>query len=227
MRVDRQDGVERTLDVLDRATAGREEDRLAERGHVPEQRSVHQIGRCDLERGQVELGEEVRTRLVEDGAEEHDSFLARELAKLEPGCGVQLQGLAVLSVRRAEGVLVVVGRVVQGTRVERAVVALLQLDRVDPALLRSVDQRLRLVDVSLVVVTDLGDDVDGLVVGDASSVYEELGHRHDRTQLSCSRVGSRSTVRACRMTSSPTSREGMSSTATRTRPHPSLAISVP
>ena len=172
LRVDRQDGVERALDVLDRAAAGREEDRLAERGHVPEQRSVHEVGRGDLERGHVELGEEVRARLVEDGAEERDALLARELAKLEPGCGVQLERLAVLAVRRAEGVLVVVGRVVERARVERAVVALLELDRVDAALLRRVDQRLRLLDVSLVVVTDLGDDVRRLVVGDPSSVHD-------------------------------------------------------
>ena len=181
MRVEREHGVERSLDVLDRSSAGREEDRLSETGDMPEQRRVHEVGRGDLERGHVELGEEVGARLVEDGAEEHDAFLPRELAELEPRRGIELERLAVLAVRRPEGVLVVVGRVVQRTRVQRPVLALLKLDRVDPALLRGMDQRLRLLDVSLVVVPDLGDDVDGLVVGDSPTVHVQLGHGRDAT----------------------------------------------
>ena len=57
-----------------------------------------------------------------------------------------------LAIGRAVAVLVVVRRVVERTREEHAVVALLELDRVDAALLRRVDERLRLLDLALMVV---------------------------------------------------------------------------
>ena len=77
---------------------------------------------------------------------------------------------------RPKRVLVVVRRVVQRTRVQAAVVALLELDRVGPALLRRMDERLRLLDVALVVVADLRDDVRGTVPRDGPAVDDQLAH---------------------------------------------------
>ena len=87
-----------------------------------------------------------------------------------------------LAVRRAERVLVVVGRLVLLARVETAVVPLLELDRVDAALLRGVDQRLRLLDVALMVVADLGDDVRTTTVVDPPPVDDQLRHGPDGTR---------------------------------------------
>ena len=90
--------------------------------------------------------------------------------------GGELERLAVLAVRAAEAVLVVVRRVVQLPRVEAAVVALLELDGVDAALLRRVDECLGLLDVALVVVADLRDDVRGAVPRDGLAVDDQLAH---------------------------------------------------
>ena len=117
------------------------------------------IGRSDLEGGQAELGEEVGARLVEHRGEQRDALLATELAQLEPRGSRELERFTMLAVRRSEAVLVVVRRVVELSRVEAPVVALLELDRVDAALLRRVDERLRLLEIALVVVPDLGDHV--------------------------------------------------------------------
>ncbi len=177
-----KDRLDRPVDVLERAATGREEHRLAEAGDVAEERHVQEVARGELEGVDVELRQKVGARLVERGGNERDSFLARVARKLEPVALVELERLAVLPVGRAEAVLVVVGRVVELAREEAPVVALLELDRVDAALLRGVDQRLGLLDLALVVVPDLRDDVRGLVVGDPPAVYVELGHGPDATE---------------------------------------------
>ncbi len=104
------------------------------------------------------------------------ALLTRELAELEPFGGGELERLTVLTVRPAEGVLVVVGRVVERARVELRVVALLQLDRVRAALPRGTHERLRLLDVALVVVADLRDDVGRAVPRDDPAVDDQLEH---------------------------------------------------
>ena len=81
-----------------------------------------------------------------------------------------------LAVRRAVALLVVVRRVVVLAGEERAVVALLELDRVDAALARGVDERLRLLEVALVVVPDLRDDVRRAVPRDGLAVDDQLAH---------------------------------------------------
>ena len=43
LRVEREDRLHRTVDVLERGAAGGEDDRLAVRGDVPEQRRVHDV----------------------------------------------------------------------------------------------------------------------------------------------------------------------------------------
>ena len=88
--------------------------------------------------------------------------LARVRQQLAVRVGPELERLAVLAVRAAEAELVVVRLLEEVARVERAVRALLQLDRVRATLLRSVDQTLRLLEVALMVVADLRDDVAGL-----------------------------------------------------------------
>ena len=179
--VQRKDRLHRPIDVLERATAGRQEHRLTEIGDVPEERHVQEVARGELEGVDVELRQEVRARLVECSGNERDPFLARVAREFEPVALVELERLAVFPVRRTEAVLVVVGRLVERAREEAAVVAFLELDRVDAALLRRVDQRSCLLDLALVVVPDLRDDIRGLVVGDPPPVHKELQHGQDAT----------------------------------------------
>ena len=100
----------------------------------------------------------------------------REVAQLDVRVAIELERLAVLAVRRAEAVLVVVRAVEQRAREERAVVALLELDRVDARVLRRAEQLHRLLDAPLVVVADLGDDEARRLVGDPPTADRQLAH---------------------------------------------------
>src|SRR5262249_16658856 len=151
----------RAVDVLERPAARREQHRLAERRHVAEEGDVQEVPGGELEGGDVELGTEVGARRIERGNDEPEAELPGVPLELDPLLAAEFERLAVLAVGRAEAVLVVVRGVVEGTGEERPVVALLQLDRVDPALLGGMDERLRLLELSLVVVTDLGEFVAG------------------------------------------------------------------
>ena len=108
LAVEREDRLDGTIDVLDRAPARREEHRLAEGSHIPEEGHVQQIPRGELEGIDVQLGQEVGARLVERGRDERDAFLPRVAAELEPFAPPELERLAVLAVGRSEAVLVVV-----------------------------------------------------------------------------------------------------------------------
>src|SRR4029077_3196744 len=108
--------------------------------------------------------------------EERDPFLTGVLTQLEPCRRRKLERLAMLTIGGAEGVLVVVRRVVERARVQAPVVALLELDRIDAALTRCADQRLGLLDVALMVVADLRDDVCGTILRDPPAVDDERGH---------------------------------------------------
>ena len=101
---------------------------------MPQQRRVAEVSRGGLVRGHVEVGEEVGARLVEGGREKRHAGVARRPLELDVRVAVELERLAVLAVRRAERVLVVVRGLVRRPRVERAVVPLLELHRVDTAL---------------------------------------------------------------------------------------------
>src|SRR5205823_5858438 len=73
---------------------------------------------------------------------------------------------------------------VVGARVERAVRALLQLDRIRAPLVRGLDELLRLLELALVVVTDLRDHVARRVVADFHAFDRELSDvRHRRSML--------------------------------------------
>ncbi len=89
---------------------------------------------------------------------------------------VELERFAVLSVRDAERVLVLVRRLVRRARVERAVVPLLELDGVHTTLRGGEEELLRLFHRALVVVADLGDDVAVAVVRDSGAVDDEFAH---------------------------------------------------
>ena len=177
LRVDRRDGLDGAVDVLDRRAAGGDDQRLADRGDMPQERRVAQVAGRDLVRRDVELGEQVGARLVERRREEHEAELAGARLQLDVGAAIELERLAVGAVRRAEAVLVVVGAVVERAREQPPVVALLELDRVHARLLREHEQLLRLLDRALMVVADLGDDEAGRVVGDPAAVDLELAHR--------------------------------------------------
>ena len=147
------------------------------RRDVTQQRRVEDVGRRDLERRRVELSEEVGTRLVERGREQRQVEFGRVGEQLLPLVAPELECLAMRAVGRAEAVLVVVRLVVQGVREERAVVALLQLDRVDPAFLGGEDQLLGFGKAALVVVPDLGNDVATGVVCHACAAEDEFPHQ--------------------------------------------------
>src|SRR5262249_24453950 len=128
----------------------------------------------ELERGQVELREQVGALEVERGRKQRDTDLPRVTQELPIVVGAELECLAVLAVRATEAQLVVIGLVVELACVQRTIAALLQLDCVDPAVLGSVDEPLRLLDVALVVVADLGDHVAVEVVTDVDAVDDEV-----------------------------------------------------
>ncbi len=177
LTVDRRDRLDGPVDVLDGGAARRDDHRLPERRDVPQERRVPQVARGDLVGGQLELREQVGARLVERSREEDEPELVRDAAELRERGSIELERLAVPAVGRAEAVLVVVRAVVQRAREERAVVALLELDRVDAHVLRRVEQLDRLLDASLVVVADLRDDEARRVVRDPASVDRQLAHR--------------------------------------------------
>src|SRR6266545_90507 len=103
-----------------------------------------------------------------------------------------------LAVRTPEAELVVVRLLVELARIERAVGALLQLDRVRAALLRRVDQPSRPLDVALMVVADLRDDVALAVVADLDAVDCQLPAHRRFMLVACSRSRARSvSTRRC------------------------------
>ena len=175
--VERRERVHGAVDILERRAAARDDHRLAEGGDVPEQGRVAEVAGGDLESRDVELGEEVGARLVECGGEEDEAELGGQSAQLDVGVAAELQRLAVLAVRRPEAVLVLVGALEEFAREEPAVVALLQLDRVDPRTFRRAEELLGPLEAALVVVADLGDHEAGRVVGDPPPVDLELAHR--------------------------------------------------
>ncbi len=114
--------------------------------------------------------------MVEGGGEQRHAGFASCPLELDVGVAVELERLAVLAVGRAERVLVVVRGVVGRPRVERTVVALLELHGIHTALLGGDDELARLLHRALVVVADLGDDVAVAVVRDAGAVDDEFAH---------------------------------------------------
>ena len=95
-----EDRVDGAVDVLERPAARRQEHRPAERRDVAEERHVEEISRRELERVDVELGQEVRARLVERRRDECDALLPRVPGELEPVGLRELEELAMLAVRR-------------------------------------------------------------------------------------------------------------------------------
>src|SRR5204862_3496745 len=114
--------------------------------------------------------------------EERHADFARMPEQLAVVVRAQLERLAMFAVGATEAELVVVRLVVELTRVQRTVRALLQLDRIGAALLRRVDQPFRGRDLALVVVPDLGDDVARAIVADLPAVDRECA-AHRRSML--------------------------------------------
>ena len=120
LRVDRRHGLDGAIDVLDRRAAGGDDQRLADRSDMAQERRVAEVAGRDLVRRNVELGEQVGARLVERRREEHEAELAGARLQLDKGAAIELERLAVGAVRRAEAVLVVVGAVVERAGEQRA-----------------------------------------------------------------------------------------------------------
>jgi hypothetical protein len=108
--------------------------------------------------------------------EEDEPELARARLELDIRAAIELERLAVLAVRRAEAVLVLVGTVVQRAGEEAPVVALLELHRVHARVLGEDEELLCLLHRPLVVVADLGDHEAVGVVGDPPTVDHQLAH---------------------------------------------------
>src|SRR5262249_6690497 len=196
--VDREDRFDCPLDVLHRATAGGQEHGLPECGDMALERRVAQIARGELECRDVQLGEQVGALEVERRREQRHPALTCVPHQLPVLVGAELERLTMLAVRVPEAQLVVVRLLVELAGIERPVRALLQLDGVDAALFRGVDEALRLLDVALVVVADFGDDVARLVVAELDAVDDESSHR--RSMLVAAPVRSRSrslSTRSC------------------------------
>jgi hypothetical protein len=105
------------------------------------------------------IGLPISAREVEHGREERDAELGGVLLQRDVLLAAELERLAMGAVGRPEAVLVVVRPVEEVARVQRPVVALLELHRVRAGAMRLVEQLQRLVERSLVVVADLGDHV--------------------------------------------------------------------
>ena len=140
----RHDRVVGAHDVVHGGAAGADDHRLADLRHVLEQRRVDDVAGRELERRHVELGEEVGAVVVERSGEERDPDLLAEADQFHVFVAPELQRLAVRPVGVAEGVLALIGAVVHLAGEQRAIVALLQLDRVGAAFLGGAKQVLAL-----------------------------------------------------------------------------------
>ena len=138
--VEREDRIDRALDVLHRATPRREEHRLPECRDMALKRRVAQVAGGELERGNVELGEQVGALEVEHSGEQRHAELACISQQLAILVRVQLQRFTVLAVRPTEAQLVLVRTIVELAGVERPVRPLLQLDGVHAPLRSGTDQ---------------------------------------------------------------------------------------
>ena len=140
---------------------------------------VVDIRRGDLVGRHVELLQELHARQIERGGEHRDPELRGVCHQLGVFEGVELQRLAMLAVGPAEAVLAVVGLVEERPRIQRAVVALLQLDRIGSRLGRGPEHRLAGLHGPL--VADLGDyitvaDVIDRAIADLKRSREMIGH---------------------------------------------------
>ena len=131
-----------------------------------------------LNAGQVELREEVGARLVERGREEDEAELVGERRAARRTRPRSSSSASRCSPYVAPKLFSLSYGLSYSARVKRrAVVALLELDRVDPGVLRRVEELLRPLDAPLVVVADLGDDEAGRVVRDPPPGDGQLAHR--------------------------------------------------
>ena len=138
LRVDRHDRVVGALHVLEQWRRRCETIiGLPKRGHVLQQRRVLQIAGGDLVGRHVERLRGSRRSAMSNAVEKKSTPSSFAYACSSTYSSLaELQRLAVLAVGGAEAVLVVVRLVVHLARVERAVVALLQLHRVRAGQLR-------------------------------------------------------------------------------------------
>ena len=175
-RACRRDGL---VDLRFRPHPGRDHERLAGRGHPPDERQVHELERRDLEGRHVEPGEEVDRGRVER---------AREAVHAER-FGERLEPRLPLPRHVRLLVEVVQGRAFPqraGARAERLRVARdrdrvgrvgLELDGVGARLVRGMDELDRDILVLAMVGRQLGDDVDGMAGPDRpASDAERCGH---------------------------------------------------
>src|SRR5690349_5022295 len=119
---------------------------------MPQERQVLQVPRRELERRHVELGEEVGAGNVECGRKEGEAEFACIPLKRDVFVAAELEKLAMLAVGAPKAVLVIVGALVHLGRVQRPVIALLQLDSLDTAFACAAEQLSRLLEIALVVV---------------------------------------------------------------------------
>ena len=171
------DSLDRRVDLTDRRHAGRDDDRLARRGRKPDQRQVHDLRRCDLVAGDVEVLQECDSGRVERARERQDPQL---VGQVEDGSVPLPRRVRLLVevvqpairpelVPRGDPERRPVG--VDGDRVGRVG---LELDRVGTGLGHRPDDGQRRCQVTVVVARHLGDDERRLVGTDRATTDGDL-----------------------------------------------------
>ena len=156
--------VDRVIDLLERAHARGEDDRLAGGSGVTQQVVVGQRGRRDLVARRREAVDEVDRLLVPARREPRDLAGAAVRVDLLVVVVVELEPALQVAVGRAERALSGLGQLLG--RVDDVDRALLELDRIAPGGDGDADQPLGQVDVAVVVDADLGDHVARLSISD-------------------------------------------------------------
>ena len=120
----------------------------------------------DLVGRDTELLEEVSARDVERGREEVDLELIGVRLQLLVLLGAELEEFPVLAIGGTETILVVVRLVERRSRIQPAVIAFLQFDRMGAGQFGLAKQLTRLSEAALVIVPDLRDHIARRVIAD-------------------------------------------------------------
>src|SRR5712692_6860729 len=196
MRIYLGDDLVRAPDVVERAAPGGEDHRLADLGDEAKERRVRQVAGRALVGRYVEVGQHLGALEVERRRKERDPELGGVRLQLLVLGAVELERFPVESVGRAIAVFVVVRAIEEFAGVERAVVPLLELDRIRSAARGLGEELLRLLQRPLMVVADLGDHVAVGVVRDPDAVDRQLSPFHGRKPSSAALTGWRAAAGA-------------------------------
>ncbi|GBE42176.1 hypothetical protein BMS3Bbin10_00233 [bacterium BMS3Bbin10] len=152
---------------------------------MPQQGKVGQVAGSDLVGGCVQLGEKIGARDIECRRKESDADFAGITDQFLVFRQAKLDLFAVLAIGVRIAVAMDVGAVIHLLREQRAVVALLELDRVGSAFQGDIEHLLALFEVALMVMTDLGDNVAVATVTDRHAIERQLSYHDILPCLTC------------------------------------------